>query len=299
MKHILLAIDRGAASWEAARLAIHIAPRLKLPITVLSVVVPGPRRKEVKDQRQREYEAVRELVDDVVRELVTAGVKAKGDVRSSKPGDVDREILASATRIGADLIVMGSRARSELTGVLFGSASQEVARGADCPVVIVPTGAMAKVSPKRIVLAIDSRGDPDRPVATTIELAQALKAAVDLVCVGRAVPTPVGSVAPGAGPTPDQEVVGKALIALQEAGILVQARMIPDHRGLAPEVAQEAIATGADLVVIGTRALGWTGGDIAAGTAAAVARRTRRPVVVAPARRATGHSKVATKDGAS
>lgn len=280
-------------------MAVHIAPKLKLPITVLSVVVPGPRRKEVKDQRQREYEAVRELVDDVVRELVTAGVMAKGEVRSSNPGEVDREILASATRIGADLIVMGSRARSELTGLLFGSVSQEVARGASCPLVFVPTGAMTKVSPKRIVLAIDSRGDPARPVATTIELAQALKAAVEIVCVGGIVSTRLESMEPASALTPDEEVVGKALIALEQAGIEVQARLIPDQRGLAPELAREAIATGADLVVIGTRAFGWIGGDVAAGAAAAVARRTRRPVVVAPARRSAGQSKVTKKDGAS
>jgi nucleotide-binding universal stress UspA family protein len=297
VKHILLAIDRGAPSWEAARLAVHIAPKLKAPVTVLSVVVPGRRQKDMKDQRLREYEAGRELVDEVVRELVSAGARAKGEVRGASPGEVGREILASATRIGADLIVMGSRVRSELTGLLFGSVSQEVAMHASCPVVIVPTGATTKVSPKRIVLAIDGRGDPDRPVATTIALAQALKAAVEIVCVSGAVPPRVGSLAQGSGPTPDEEVVGKALIALRETGVDVQARMIPDQRGVASEVAREAIATGADLMVIGTRALGWIGGDIAAGAAEAVARRTRRPVVVAPARRPAGYSKVTKKGG--
>jgi nucleotide-binding universal stress UspA family protein len=113
VNHILLAIDRGAPSWEAARLTVHLATRLKAPVMVLSVVVPGRQQKEIKDQRLREYEAVRELVDDVARELVSAGVKAKGDVRSSSPGQVDREILAAAARLRADLIVMGSRARTQ------------------------------------------------------------------------------------------------------------------------------------------------------------------------------------------
>ncbi len=298
MKHILLAIDRGAPSWEAARLTSHVAPKLKVQVTVLSVVVPEPQHKEARDQHLREYEAVRELVDDVVKELVTAGAQAKGNVRSSKPGEVDREILASATRIGADLIVMGSRARSELAGMLFGSVSQEVARGASCPVVIVPTGAMTKVSPKRIVLAIDSRSDPNKPVAMAIELAHALKATVEVVCVGGVVSTQAETMRPSSALTPDEEVVGKAVIALEQAGIEVQARLIPDRRGLAPEVAREAITTGADLIVIGTRALSWIGEDIAAGAAAAVARRTRRPVVVAPAPRFAGQSKVTKKDGA-
>lgn len=283
MKRILLAIDRGAPSWEATRLAVHIAPKLKVPITVLSVVVPGLRRKEVKDQRLREYEAVRELVDDVVKDLIAAGVKAKGEVRSSKRGEVDREILASATRIGADLIVLGSRARSGLTGLLFGSVSQEVVRSASCPVVIVPTGAMTKVSPKRIVLAIDSRGDANRPVATTIELARALKAAVEVVSLGGSARPRIETVMPASTPTPDEEVLAQSLVTLEQAGIEVRARLIPDERGLGHEVAQEAIATGADLIVIGIGAVDWIGGEVAAGTATAVARRTRRPVLVSPA----------------
>lgn len=299
MEHILLAIDRGAPSWEAARLAVHIAPKLNVPITVLSVVTPGSRRKEINDQRRREYEAARELVDDVVRELVTAGAKAKGEVRSSNPGEVDREVLASATRTGADLIFMGSRAQGALTGLMFGSVSQKVARGATCPVVIVPTGAMTKVSPKRIVLAIDGRGDPDRPVAITVELAQALKAAVEVVCVGGTAAITTETARPSSPLTPDEEAVGKTVVALEHAGIEVQARFIPDQHGLAREVAHEAISTGADLIVIGTRALGWIGGDVAAGAAAAVAHGTGRPVVVAPARRFRGQSKTIQKDNAS
>jgi nucleotide-binding universal stress UspA family protein len=291
MKQILLAIDRGAPSWEATRLAVHIAPKLRVPITVVSVVVPGLRRKEVKDQRLREYEAVRELVDDVVKELIAAGVRAKGEVRSSKRGEVDQEILASATRIGADLIVLGSRARSGLTGLLFGSVSQEIVRSASCPVVIVPTGAVTKVSPKRIVLAIDSRGDANWPVATTIELARALKAAVEVVCLGGSARPRIETVMPASAPTPDEEVLAHSLVTLEQAGIEVRARLIPDERGLGPEVAQEAIATGADLIVIGTGAVDWIGGEVAAGTAAVVARRTRRPVLVAPAPDLAGRSK--------
>src|ERR1700693_2308398 len=109
MKHILLAIDRSAQSWEATRLAIRIGPRLKAPVTVLSVVVPTTRRGGAKDQARREYEAASELVDDVVKELVVAGVKAKGEVRSSQPKEGAGEIVGSAKRLGADLIVMGCR----------------------------------------------------------------------------------------------------------------------------------------------------------------------------------------------
>jgi nucleotide-binding universal stress UspA family protein len=285
VKHILLAIDRGAPSWEATRLAVHLAPKLRAPVTVLNIVVPATHRTDVKDQRRREFEAARELVDDVVKELVLARVKAKGEVRSCKPKEVAREIIASATRLNTDLIVMGSRARGELTGLLLGSVSQEVAMGAGRPVVIVPTSAMTKLTPRRIVLVIDGEGDLAQPVGVTVELAHALKAAVEVVCVGRTLGDAVEPTESVSAANPDEEAVARATATLKKARVEVRSRMIDNHRGFALEIAREVMETGSDMVVIGARAIGWVGGGIAAGAAEAVIHRTYRPVVVAPSRR--------------
>jgi nucleotide-binding universal stress UspA family protein len=285
MKHILLAIDRGAPSWEATRMATHLTPKLKAPVTVLSVLVRETRRPDAKDQRQREYEVVRELVDDVVKELVAAGVKANGEVRICKRNDVAREILGSATRLGADLILMGSRARGELTSILLGSVSHTVAMGALCPVVIVPTGAMTKLTPRRILLVINGEGDPELPLAATAELARALKASVDVVCVGHTLGDTVELAESSSTADPDEAAVAGAVAALKKADVEVRSRMIDNRRGLAPEIAREVMTTGADMIVLSTRTLGWEGGDVAAGAAEAVIHRTRRPVVIAPSRR--------------
>ena len=287
MKHILLAIDRGAPSWEATRLAVHLAPRLKARVTVLSLLVPESQRTEVRDQRRREYEVVRELVNDVVHDMVVAGVKASEEVRSCKPKEVAGEILRCATRLDADLIVMGSRARGELTGLLLGSVSHEVAMGAGCPVVIVPTGAMTKLTPRRIVLVIDGEGDPGQPLTATVELARALEAEVEVVCVGRTFAYSVEPSPPSSAANPDEEAVARAAAALKKARVEVRSRMIDNRRGFAPEIAREVMATGADMVVIGARAIGWVGGDIAAGAAEAVIHRTHRPVVVATTHRSS------------
>jgi nucleotide-binding universal stress UspA family protein len=287
MKHMLLAIDRGAPSWEATRLAVHLAPKLKAPVTVLSLLVPGPLRRETKDQRGREYEAARELVDDVVKELVQAGVKAEGEVRGCKPKEVAAEILGLATRLGADMIVMGSRARGELTGLLLGSVSDEVAMGASCPVVIVPTGAMTRLTPRRIVLVIDGAGETGPPVAVTAAIARGLKAAVDVLCVGRTFVYSVERAKSSSAANPDEEAVARAAAVLKKAGLNVRARMIDNQRGFATEIAREVMATGADMIVIGSRAMGRVGNDIAAGAGEAVVRRTHRPVVIAPSRRRT------------
>jgi nucleotide-binding universal stress UspA family protein len=285
MKHILLAIDRGAPSWEATRLAVHLAPKLKTSVSVLTLLVPEPRKPGAAEQRRREYEVARELVDDVVKELVTARVKANGEVRSCKRREVAVEILGAASRVGADLILMGSRARGELTGLLLGSVSHEVAMGARCAVVIVPSGASTKVTPRRIVLVIDGEGDPEQPVAATAELARALQAAVEVVCVGHTLGDLLEPAESPSTADPDEAAVARAVATLKTAGLKVSSRMIDNRRGLAPEVAREVFATGADMIVLGTRALGWVGGDVSAGAAEAVIHRIRRPVVIAPSRR--------------
>jgi nucleotide-binding universal stress UspA family protein len=285
VKHVMLAIDRGAPSWEATRLAVHLAPKLNAAVTVLSLLVPETRKRDPQEQRRREYEAVRELVDDVVEELVMARVKANGEVRGCKRREVAGEIIGTAARLGADLILMGSRARGELTGLLLGSVSHDVAMGALCPVVIVPTGAVTKPTPRRIVLVINGEGDPERPVAATAELAGALKATVEVVCVGHTLGDTVELAESASTADPDQAAVAAAVAALKTAGLEVRSRMIDNRRGLAPEIAREVMATGADMIVLGTRTLGWEGGDVAAGAAEAVIHRTRRPVAIAPSRR--------------
>lgn len=266
-------------------MAIHIAPRLKAPVTVFTAVVTKAPHEELNDKAAREHEAARELVDDVVKDLVRAGARAKGEVRSCMPGGVAREILGAATRSHADLILMGGRARGELTGVLFGSVSHRVAMGAECPVVIVPSGAATAVTPQLIVLVIDGEDDPSRPLAATAELARSLDAVVEVVCVGHTLGDLTAPALPPSLDRHDEEAVEKAVATLKKAGVETRSRMIENRRGFAPEIAREVMAIGADMVVIGTWAIGLVGGDVAAGAAEAVIRRTHRPVVVAPSRR--------------
>jgi nucleotide-binding universal stress UspA family protein len=52
-------------------------------------------------------------------------------------GNPTVEIIAFAERNEVDLIVMGSRGLSPIDGVVMGSVSERVLRGAPCPVTIV------------------------------------------------------------------------------------------------------------------------------------------------------------------
>jgi nucleotide-binding universal stress UspA family protein len=76
-------------------------------------------------------------VDTAVNELAKAGITAHGTVRNTIFGHAAREIIEDAKEHDADVIVMGSRGRGDLTGLLLGSTAHKVIHLADRPVLVV------------------------------------------------------------------------------------------------------------------------------------------------------------------
>src|SRR5689334_22418555 len=76
-------------------------------------------------------------VDSAVAELAAGGVSAHADIRYALLGHAAREIVASAAAHDADVIVMGSRGRGDLAGLLLGSNAHKVIHLADRPVLVV------------------------------------------------------------------------------------------------------------------------------------------------------------------
>jgi nucleotide-binding universal stress UspA family protein len=72
-----------------------------------------------------------------VEVLTQAGVKAHGEVRNTIFGYGAREIVNDAKEIGADVIVMGSRGRGDIAGLLIGSTAHKVIHLSDRPVLVV------------------------------------------------------------------------------------------------------------------------------------------------------------------
>jgi nucleotide-binding universal stress UspA family protein len=76
-------------------------------------------------------------VSAAVEKLTGAGVKAHGEVRTTLFGYAARDIVDDAIAHDADVIVMGSRGRSDLAGLILGSTAHKVIHLADRPVLIV------------------------------------------------------------------------------------------------------------------------------------------------------------------
>jgi nucleotide-binding universal stress UspA family protein len=135
---ILLAVDLRPASRDAASEAIRLAKADGAELIVLSVVephdlhLPGGGTRRVDQERDR-LAAAAQLI---VRRARDAGIQATFLIWEGDPAEA---ILEASASENADLIVLGSRPRTNLRRLILGSVSTEVSRRASCEVVVVPT----------------------------------------------------------------------------------------------------------------------------------------------------------------
>jgi len=76
-------------------------------------------------------------VDTMAGEFTRAGIKAHGELRHTAFGYAAREIVEDAKTHDVDAIVMGSRGRGDLAGLVLGSTAHKVIHLSDRPVLVV------------------------------------------------------------------------------------------------------------------------------------------------------------------
>jgi len=135
-ERLLVAVDHSEISARVIAAAKDLALLSKGKVWVLHLL-----EKEVIAQMgdvpsESEQEA-RRAVTEGVDALRQAGVDAEGEIRPTTFGHAAREILADAKEHDADVIIMGSRGRSDFAGSILGSTAHKVIHLADRPVLIV------------------------------------------------------------------------------------------------------------------------------------------------------------------
>jgi nucleotide-binding universal stress UspA family protein len=133
---VLVAVDHSEVSERVLAAARDLALLSKGEVWVVHL-----REREVIAQLGRvpsESESEAEAaVTSAVESLNAAGVRAHGEVRDTLFGHAAREIIEDARERGADVIVMGSRGRGDLAGLVLGSTAHKVIHLADRPVLVV------------------------------------------------------------------------------------------------------------------------------------------------------------------
>lgn len=136
-KRILLPVDGSPESLSAARYALSHAGGDQTEYVLAHVYDPVPRTiggehlERLGQEISTEEDAVMAPYRALFRE---AGLLFRERLEEGHPAPV---IVRLAAEEGCDLILMGTRALSDLSGLLLGSVSHQVVHEAPCPVLLV------------------------------------------------------------------------------------------------------------------------------------------------------------------
>ncbi|HEY8661050.1 MAG TPA: universal stress protein [Hanamia sp.] len=139
MKKILIAIDEGPTSEKVVSKGFQLGQQLNAEIALLSVIdtallmtdggiAPRKMAEIIKNDFKKNQQL---LIDKVFKDY-----KAWTFVEEGNPYEI---ILKVAAEWEADLIVIGTHARTGFSHLLMGSVAEHVVRHSKIPVMIVPT----------------------------------------------------------------------------------------------------------------------------------------------------------------
>ena len=157
IRTILYASDLDDGCETALAYAINLANRLGSRLLVLTVIDDQRERSLIDMDSHVPQQALNQYHDDRARRAlahieaqVTAFYAVRADSMPQRPitelivhegDDVPQAILDAAERGGADLILMASRGKGLLEGLLFGSVAHDVQSRTRKPLLLVPVEA--------------------------------------------------------------------------------------------------------------------------------------------------------------
>ncbi len=221
---LLCPIDFSSHSERALRHALALAGAFGAHLTVVTindpVLVAGAAAAGYASTLRDQVEAA--LQDTLGRMPAAASPRLPAiDIVTGAPAP---EILASAERTGAELIVMGTRGLGATGRVIFGSTTERVVREARVPVLAVPEYSPERMSVEQgeprftlgqVIAAVGLDAADAKVAGTAAEWARACGAPLALGHVCHDVPAPAWwPFGAAAEPAPSNDVAYAALEAL-------------------------------------------------------------------------------------
>ncbi len=159
MKRILVPTDFSELARRAVRHAGAIAQRAGAEVTVLYAdpFLPPPHftKEQIPDLVrgiEQSKAAAKELLNRCAGETLGPSVTWRAVVAEQEPVDA---ILATAERIDAELIVMGTHGRSGVNRFMLGSVTEKVLRQTTRPLMTTRLGREAPPEPRRVLIPTD------------------------------------------------------------------------------------------------------------------------------------------------
>lgn len=214
------------------------------------------------------------------------GLRVATVVEIGQPSQV---VLQVAGRVGADLVVVGTRGLTGWRHVLLGSTAQRVLEGASCPVLAVHRGdPLRALRPRRVLVATDFSAD----AAAALRRADALLGlSGDTVVLIHAFQPPAVLAGPAVGTFTGRELNDDARkraawrLAQEAEALSLEGRKprIEVREGYPPDVIVGAAhELDVDLVVMGTRGRTGLAHLLLGSTAQRVVQHAECPVLVIP-----------------
>jgi nucleotide-binding universal stress UspA family protein len=265
---VVAGVDGSPGSEEAFVWALHEARLRNLPLRAVTAWLPSGEPEQV--ERLAALKSVAELRDRLGRELA-ATVRtlmqrsAVADVRVTtvvEYGHPAEKLIRTAGT--GRLLVVGSRGRGGIAGALLGSVSQNCAQYAHVPVIVV-RGRQADDGAKRVVVGVDGSAASHSALRFAAEEAALRKAVLHVVHAWTPPYVGYGSSiwSPAVWGWDELEAQARSTVhdslrrvLADAAGVAVEESLVEGSAGAALLTA----ATGADLLVVGSRGRGgWKG----------------------------------------
>lgn len=136
MKKVLVAVDGSEHSRKAFEYSLKGAKGLDRHLTILRVVSGlGYAGDVIEKVLEEEIKNAEEFTEELKSQAEEEGIDV--DARVKTGTNVATEIVKFAVEEDYDLIVVGSRGKTDLETVTLGSVSESVIRRAHCPVLVV------------------------------------------------------------------------------------------------------------------------------------------------------------------
>jgi nucleotide-binding universal stress UspA family protein len=239
-----------------------------VPLNVAAATIP---QSFIEATRERSQAQLEELAEP----LRHAGLIVDCVVTMESPSTA---IAARAEEAGADLIALGTRGLSGLKHVVLGSIAERTARTAKCPVLTVHEDAAAPGALRKLLVPTDFSENAERALelAKTIAARAGARLVLQHACH---VPVSLESDVWSLDAPVFEGLENEARQRLGEIGTgleteIAVSRGIPDV-----EIVEQARASAADLIVIGTRGRTGLAHLVLGSTAERVIRRAPVPVI--------------------
>lgn len=291
---LLVPLDGSQLSEAALAPAAHLAECLGASVALIHIIERDSPQEVHGERHLNDPDEAVKYLDQIAATVFAAGVKVESHVHTSLVRDVPQSIADHVDEFAPDLIIMCTHGRTGLGLRLFGSIAQEVVSLGKTPVMLVQPGA-GSFECHQILVPLD--GDPvhEGGMQVAAKMASGCGASLHLITVIRTLGTLTGTKAatgrmlPGATSAvleltqeEAEAYLGAKLKELEAQGVTAAASTL---RGDPSEgIEKEAVRLKADVIALATHGRSGMQAFWAGSVAAAVAGRSKIPLLLVPIR---------------